>query len=178
MMNDKDSKDHPYDALWKARDLLVSSLNHKFNSDYGLIERLREAYDKYEMDRYYVMDDEHSNGRNVDVVLLKIDADFIKQHGILNVARDMVARCESACRNYCEEFTRVRKYEIEFLKGVLQESKQREKEKENELKSIIDTREAELTFYSMKWLETDIVGDVESRFLVLFVELLLSVGCR
>lgn len=161
---------HPYDGLWKAKDLLVKSLKENFEGEYGLYERLQEAYNAYEIDRYNAI----MNDADEDAILTKIDDEFAIQNSLLSVAKDMVGRCEEACCHYCDEFTKVRLFEIDFLKDVLHECKQ--PEKETEIKSIINRRKFELSFYSMHWLTKDCVSVGESRFLILFVGILFDIG--
>jgi hypothetical protein len=167
----KEGIGHPYDGLWKAKEVLVKSLGENFEGEYGLFERLREAYDAYEINRYNAI----MNDVNDDAVLTQIDDEFAIQNSILSVAKDMVGRCEETCRHYCDEFTKVRLFEMELLKDVLYECKNQEKE--TEIKSIIATRQKELNFYSMHWVVKDCVGVGESSFLILFVGLLLDIGC-
>lgn len=147
--------------------MLLKSLRKNFEGEYGLFERLREAYHIYEIDRYNAI----MNDVDEDTVLTKIDDDFSIRNSLLSVAKDMVGRCEEVCHRYCNEFTKVRLFEMEFLKDTLQECKN--PEKETEINSIINTRKSELNFYSMHWLTKDDVSVGESRFLILFVELLL-----
>jgi hypothetical protein len=164
---------HPWDGVWNAKDALVKDLKSKFieDKDTELIASLGVSFVEYEKQKHTIYDLDLADELTEELVNV-VDETFVKEKGLLNVAKDMKGRCKATVDRYFAEVLKMKTCELDFFE--IEYLKCNATEKKRAIKMIMSRLCTEVTFYGKDWLvQTDVPLD-ECKYLILFVESLIA----